>query len=236
MKKTTLCAALAVVVAAALSAQEAPAFDDPRATVIDINAVPGKAKDEIRVINATHESLMTVSVSVYEAKKRQWLPYGVAELTSLTDTDQVDSKLSGSLKKYSHVAVLPSVNKDFKILARKDHNDLYISVLSLEEPSEYATVMDAFALNGTFKDNVRLVNQSDASNVGFDVYTQKDNSDTWFKVGTAFLKGKDDTCFVHVVTPDPVASYRYFAVIAHDGIDYTYEAKKENSDLIITVR
>ncbi|MDE6773483.1 MAG: hypothetical protein K2J14_02525, partial [Treponemataceae bacterium] len=62
MKKYVMFGAL-FALAAALFAQ--PVFDDPRATVIDISAVPGKAKDEIRVINASREAPVSVAVSVY---------------------------------------------------------------------------------------------------------------------------------------------------------------------------
>ena len=234
MKKFTVLTVLLTLTASIFAA--APAFEDPKAVVFDLNAIEGKAKSDICVVNATHENALTVTISVYETKKQQWSLYGSVNLQSITDAMVVTPQLKGALKNYSHVAVVPSINTQCKILAAKVNNVLRIAVLSLEEPSEYATVMDVFALDGSFKDNVRLINQSSASNVGFDVYTQKDNSDTWFKVGTAYLKGRDDTCFVQVVTPDPVASYRYFAVISHDGNDYAYEAKKERNDLLITVK
>lgn len=234
MKKIALVTAM-LALGAAVFAQEAPAFDDPKATVCDLSALAGKAKT-VRVVNATHESALEVAVSVYDAKKQQWLSYGTAKLGAITDAAIIPSALSGKLKSFSHVAVVPSPDKGFKVLAAKANGEVRIGVLSLEEPSEYATVMDVFALNGTFKNAVQLENQSAATNAGFDIYTQKDNSDTWFKVGTAYVKGKGDTCAVNVVTPDPAETYRYFAVIAHDGTDYAYSAKKANGALVITVQ
>lgn len=235
MKKIAVLFILSAL-SACLFAENIPAFDNAKAAVFDVNVMPGKAKNGIRVINATHEDNLNVAVSVYDAKQKNWVPYGTALLRSLTDAVSVDSAMKSKLKDYQYVAAVPSSEKEFKVLAKKEDNNLCISVLSLEEPSEYATVMDVFALNGTFKSKVVLENHSSARNVGFDVYTQKDNSDTWFKVGVAYLKDKGDSCAVMVVTPDAVESYRYFAVIAHDGVDYAYSAKKADNALVITVQ
>ncbi|MCR5724053.1 MAG: hypothetical protein K6G80_03105 [Treponema sp.] len=235
MKKHVLVSAV-LSVCATLFAQEAPAFSDPKAVVCDISAIPGKAKGDICVINATHETNLAVSVSVYDAKAKQWVEYGTGTLDAIVSTATVSSSLRGKLKNYAYVAAVPATDKEVKVLFSKVNNNLCISVLSLEEPSEYATVMDVFSLNGTFKNTVILDNQTEDAGVGFDIYTQKDNSDTWFKVGTAYTAASKERCTVTVVTPDAPETYRYYAVIAHNGKDYSYEAKKENNALILTAR
>ena len=234
--KKIVCLTALLVAGAALFAQSVPAFENPKATVCSIAAIAGTAKKDVCVINATHESEMDVALSVYDGKKKEWVSYGNASFHAVTDVVTVASALKGTLKKYDYIAVVPSAEKDFKILLSKENNNLQVAILSQEEPSEYAQVMDVFAVNGTFKDAVTLVNQTEAVNAGFDIYTQKDESDTWFKVGTAFTAKKGDTCAVAVVTPDPVESYRYFSVIAFDGNYYNYEAKKEGGRLVITAR
>lgn len=233
MKKYMMFGAL-FALAAAVFAQ--PVFDDPRATVIDISAVPGTAKDEIRVINASREAQMSVAVSVYYAKKQRWDPYGTADLVSVDDTDMISSKLSGKLKRYSHVAIVPSASSPLEFGVAKAHNDLYIYVISKETVDDSAFVVDTLSVPGKFKDNVKVKNMSEDSNMGFDVYARKTEADAWQKVGTAFVKSAGDEDFVWSILPDDVANYRFIAVLAHNGKTYAYEASKKNNDLYITVR
>ncbi len=233
MKKYAVFGAL-FALAAALFAQ--PVFDDPRATVIDIAAVPGKAKDEIRVINASREASLGVAVSVWNAKKKRWEAYGTADLVSVDDTDMISSKLSGKLKRYSHVAVVPSSSSPLAFGVAKAHNDLYVYVISNETVDDSAFLVDTLAVPGKFKDNVKIKNMSADSRMGFDVYARKTEADAWQKAGTAFVKSAGDEDSVWSILPDDVANYRYIAVLAHNGKSYAYEASKKNNDLYITVR
>lgn len=233
MRKYVMFGAL-FALAAALSAQ--PVFDDPRATVIDIAAVPGRAKDEIRVISASREAPMSVAVSAYYAKKKRWDSYGVADLVSVDDTDMISSRLSGKLKRYSHIAVVPSSSSPLTFRVKKAHDDLYLYVISEETIDDSAFVVDTLSVPGKFKDNVKIKNMSADSDMGFDVYARKTESDAWQKVGTAFVKGAGDEDFVWSALPDNVANYRYIAVLAHNGNTYAYEASKKHNDLYITVR
>ncbi|MCH5295971.1 MAG: hypothetical protein J1F14_08760 [Treponema sp.] len=233
MKKHLILSAM-LVMTAVLSAQ--PAFDNPKAVVIDVAASPGRLKDEIRVVNASHENLLSIFVSVYSPKNARWEFYGTANLTSISDTDRISSPLSGKIKEISHVAVVPSSETPLAFRIAKRNNDLFIYVISEETIDGGTFVIDANSVSGKFEDNMKIMNMSKDSGIGFDVYARKTENDGWQKAGTAFVKSAGDTDTVESILPESMAAYRYFALLPHNGASYNYHAEKKNNDLYILVQ
>jgi hypothetical protein len=90
-------------------------------------------------------------------------------------------------------------------------------------------------VSSDIEDNVRLVNQSSASNISFRVYLHDPKTFAWVVYGEASLKGPGDTAFVRSKLSGKLDKYRYFAIEALDGNDYSYNYYERRDDLYINI-
>lgn len=220
----------------AVAQNSAPAFEDENAIVIDIQSVRGRAKDEIRVINATHEADIDAEIYVYEKRNGRWRNYGTASLSGINDTDRVTSLYSGNLGRFSHIAVLTTAQEPVKVAVKKAHNDIYIYLFSdFSLNTDGLSIIDSKSVRGSFRDNIKVRNFSDTlENISFTVFARKTEADPWILAGTVYLKGKGDTDTLE--TPlSKISSYRYFTLAAEDGATFTLDAEKMNNDLYIYI-
>ena len=161
MKKHVLFGTICAL-CAALFAQ--PAFDNPNAKIIDVSALhgKGKAKDNIIVINATHEQNLQISVFGYVKKQNSWESYGTVTLKQVGDDEEVSTGVKSlsngfkSLKRYSHFAIVPSTQVPFTVSPWLDDDDLFIGITSHEQVDESAYIIDVANIPGKFKDNVKF--------------------------------------------------------------------------------
>ena len=93
MKKLIIVGLAAAIACGAFAQRNAPAFDDSKASVIDVSsaAVPGKMKDNIKLINLSDDENISFCVYIYDSKKASWNLYGKALLKEFYDGDTIDS-------------------------------------------------------------------------------------------------------------------------------------------------
>ena len=243
MKKLIIAGLAAAIACGAFAQQNAPAFDDPKASVIAVSsaAVPGKMKDNIKLINLSDDENISFRVYIYDSKKASWNLYGRALLKEFYDGDTIDSDFEDKIRKVEYVAVVPDGNGAYRYEAEKKHNDLYIKVYSPdgsidESYKKDAATVDVRSVPGGFKDNVKFVSETSDKNISFMLYAFNDKNGAWQKAGVAVLKGFGDTDTVDSPLEDSLPSYAYFAVVSRSGKTYAYDFKKANKDFIITVR
>ena len=194
----------------------------------------GRATDEIRVINATHEENINAEISVYEKRNARWRTYGTATLNGISDTDRVSSIYSGSLLRFSHIAVTTDSENALTVAVKKAHNDIYIYLFS-RVSMENLQSLDSKTVRGSFKDNVRVHNFSqEIENCIFDVFVRNSSSDPWIPAGIVYLKANGDSDILE--TPiKKIASYRYFALACEEEVDFSLDAEKVHNDLYIYI-
>ena len=156
------------------------AFDDPKASVIAVSsaAVPGKMKDNIKLINLSDDENISFRVYIYDSKKASWNLYGRALLKEFYDGDTIDSDFEDKIRKVEYVAVVPDGNGAYRYEAEKKHNDLYIKVYppdgSIDESyKKDAATVDVRSVPGVFKDNVKFVSETSDKNISFMLYAFK---------------------------------------------------------------
>lgn len=243
MKKLIIAGLAAAIACGAFAQRNAPTFDDSKASVIDVSsaAVPGKMKDNIKLINLSDDENISFCVYIYDSKKASWNLYGKALLKEFYDGDTIDSDFEGKIRKVEYVAVVPDGNGVYRYEAEKKHNDLRIKVYSPDGSTDEsykkdAVIADIRSVPGVFKDNVKFVSETRDENISFTLYAFNDKNGTWQKAGVAVLKGFGDTDTVDSPLEDSLPSYAYFAVVSRSGKTYAYDFKKANKDFIITVR
>lgn len=243
MKKLIIAGLAAVIAYGAFAQQNIPAFDEPKASVIAVSsaALPGKMKDNIKLINLSDDENIRFRVYIYDSKKASWKLYGKAMLKEFYDGDTIDSDFESKIAKVEYVAVVPDGNGEYRYEAEKRHNDLRIKVYPAKESTDEsykknAAITDVRSIPGIFKDNVKFINESHDKNISFTLYAFNDKNGTWQKAGVAVLKDFGDTDTVHSPLEDSLPSYTYFAVVSRSGKTYSYDFNKTKKDLIITVR
>lgn len=107
-------------------AQELPEIDKPNAFVFDALAVPGRAKDYIKIKNSSGDANFNVCVYVYDKIYSQWLPAGSVLIKKPDDTFEIDSNVP--IKKYQFFAVESMNGKKYQYGISKKNDDLYITV------------------------------------------------------------------------------------------------------------
>jgi hypothetical protein len=101
-----------------------------------------------------------------------------------------------------------------------------------DKPSSY--VIDALKVKGSYKDNIRLFNESSDSKMNFNVYLHHPGTHEWVFFGTGELKGKGDADTIDSKI-NHIDKYRYFAIEALNGKNYKYQITKDHNDLYITI-
>ena len=102
-----------------------------------------------------------------------------------------------------------------------------------DRPSSF--VIDTFEVSGGLEDRIRLYNQTSYINISFTVYVHEPEKNVWLEYGTGALKGTGDTEFISSRLAGKLDNYRYFAIEALDGYDYTYNFYKKSNDLHIII-
>lgn len=201
-------------------------------TLIDLESVAGKTKDNIRFISAIEEKQSFV-VKYYDSTKNSWNVFGSAELVGYGDTAFVDSSIH--IKKHRYYAVSSKGNYNYTYAA---HNkDLYITVSSsapeAQPDKSKATIIDANAINGSFKHNIRVFNNTSTPNPKFVVYGFNNEGDAWTKIGNASPKKINYDAMVR--TPlNEVNTFNFYAILSADENNYNFSAVKKDHDLFIT--
>jgi len=102
-----------------------------------------------------------------------------------------------------------------------------------EKPNSF--VIDSYAVKGDLEDNIRLYNYTAKTGISFRVYLHNPDSNTWEVYGIGNLKGPGDTEFISSRLSGDLDRYRYYAIEALDGNEYSYNFYKRRSDLHITI-
>ena len=221
------------------SAEIALADGEPAASagavVVAVASLQGKLDENVHIINATHERPLTVTIETRTAKEQVWRTYGTVNIADINGKEELEGNMLKNLKRVSELMVTSSATAPFTVRAYIDDEDLFLCLLPASAAATVDYEIDATTIAGKFKDNVRIINQSDDANMGFDVYARKTDADKWLQIGAAFVKGKSDGDTVNAAIEN-VADYRYFAVAPHNGKNYRYTATKARNDLVITVQ
>lgn len=219
------------VLGLSLFAQEAPVHPDAKACVASIANGKKQPEDEIVVINQTLCDLMDLRIEVFNKKKQVWMEYGIGEFRKINDTDKVDSELAGKLKKFSHVALIPSTG-EIKVVPVVDDDDLKIFVQPANE-LETGTSVEFVKPAGKFRDNIRLVSRmSKPKNSFFVVYGMKGEEKKF--IGIASLRGNNDTCYVS--TAEKASDFERYIIAGTDGEPFTVEANCERNDMYVYIK
>jgi len=218
---------------------EAPAFDNPKAFIIDSTKIPGKIKDSVKLKNVSSASDFSVKVSAYDEKSASWIVFGHGLLKGLGDTETVNSldKKRIKLANYRYFAITTDSENAFKYSCSKGNNDLHVWFYDDRNIDEsHFTVIDSSSV-GKFEDNVKLVGGPNLkSAASFKIYAYNDESEEK-KAGTvAILKGAKDTDTYDTASNGvPFSSFRYFKIVSREEKDFKYLVKCESNDLIIIV-
>ena len=110
---------------------ETPAQYKNNSTIIDVNSVKGKFKDNIKLVNKSSDSNMEFLIFGFdEPDAAKWNPVGKSELKGFDDSDFIETPLndSSNSKKYAYYAVYAKNGKKYDVNPSKQHNDLYIEI------------------------------------------------------------------------------------------------------------
>jgi hypothetical protein len=99
----------------------------------------------------------------------------------------------------------------------------------------HSFVIDSYAADGSLEDNIRLYNQTKKTGISFTVYVHDPKTMQWKVYGTGNLKGPGDTDFIDSRLYGELDDYRYYAIEALDGKDYSYDFDKKRNDLHIFI-
>ena len=80
----------------------------------------------MKIRNQTNTKGLSFNVSVYDAKKQQWVKFGTATTKKKGDESTVKSKLD--LEDYKYFAIESMDNEDYNYMPVEDDSDLIINV------------------------------------------------------------------------------------------------------------
>lgn len=107
------------------------------------------------------------------------------------------------------------------------------NVPAFDDPK--ATIFDVASVKGSFKDNIKLVNETDDFDIYFDVSFYHSKKNTWINCERAHLKGLYDSESVDVEMEDFASRCSYIAITPVSGKQYKYTTEKSHNDFIITI-
>lgn len=232
--------ALTVFLGTALSAQETPVCTIPGATVLDAGSLRGKYKDDVKLLNLSDKTDLLFSVYFYEPQKKDWIFYGRGKVSHYYDSESLDSLYEDRIRTFRYFAIVPENGTDFLYTLDARHNDLYIHIAAAapvddEERKQNAVVFDTYEVKGRFYDDIEFINCTQDENILFWVYAFNAKSEPWQKIGAAKVDKLNDSESVDTPVKN-LSSYRYFAVAADNGKQYSYQIKKHDGDLCFYVR
>ena len=100
-------------------------------TIIDVNSVKGKFKDNIKLINKSSDSNMDFYIFGFDSPDAtKWNAVGKGDLKGFDDSDSIDTIVndSSNMKKYAYYAVYAANGKKYDVNPSKAHNDLIIEI------------------------------------------------------------------------------------------------------------
>ena len=110
---------------------ETPAKYRNNSSIVDVNSVPGKFKDNVKLINKSKDSNMDFLIFGFDdPESKSWDAVGKSDLKGYDDEDFIETAIndSSNTKKYAYYAVYALNGKKYELKASKAHNDLYIEV------------------------------------------------------------------------------------------------------------
>ena len=222
-----------------------PSFDG-NGFVIDADAVEGKFKSHLIVINKNDASPLNVKVFAYE--KNDWKEIDTAVFNFFDD--ELNIKPGKDIKPSDYRFFAIELNKDVKASykAEKNHNDLVIEIRNegsdLTKPAiptytgnPKAFIFDLYSIeDGEDADeNMKLKGKFPTkSRTGFWVFAYDKRTHEWIEFGTSYIERKNDKDSVEGKN-NVLKRYRYYAIESMDGTEYNYEPEEDDDDLIVTV-
>lgn len=100
-------------------------------TIIDVNSVKGKFKDNIKLVNKSSDTYMDFLIFGFDDPNAvKWNAVGKSELKDFDDTDFIETPIndSSNSKKYAYYAVYATNGKKYDVNPSKAHNDLIIEI------------------------------------------------------------------------------------------------------------
>jgi hypothetical protein len=99
----------------------------------------------------------------------------------------------------------------------------------------HSFVIDSFSVPGKLEDNVIIYNQTTKTGISFKVSVHHPKDNVWIQYGIGELKEPGDRDTIRSKISGDLDDYRYFAIEALDGNEYTYNFYKNRNDLNITI-
>ena len=100
-------------------------------TIIDVNSISGKFKDNIKFENKSADEKIEIIVYGFDnADSVKWECVGKAVLEGANDTDQLETVLHDhDVKKFAYYGIYCTNGKKYEVKATKAHSDLQIQML-----------------------------------------------------------------------------------------------------------
>lgn len=226
---------------------DVPAFKGENGYVIDANAVDGKFKSHLIIINKNDASPIDAKVFVWESD--DWKEIGSITFNYFDDEYKIKSGKQIKPSTYRFFALELSKGVKAVINAEKNHNDLVLEIRNkdsdLSKPAiptytgnPKAFIFDLYAIDDGEEadENMKLKGKfSTKQRTGFWVFAYDKRTHEWIDFGTSYIERKNDTDSVEGKNND-LGRYRYYAIEAMDGLDYIYEPEEDDDDLIVTVK
>ena len=114
-----------------IDGSEVPSKIKNNSTIIDVDSVKGKFKDNIKLINKSSDSNMDFLIFGYDNEgDTKWNAVGSSHLKEFDDSDSIDTPINSSenSKKYKFYAVYAKNGKKYDVNPSKTHNDLIIEI------------------------------------------------------------------------------------------------------------
>ena len=240
-----------VLISAAAFAQNLPEFTEAdNAYVFDGKQLKEDHGDNCKVVNLSFEKNLKFDIYVMKSNKKQWLYAGSAGLNGILDTCVVESEYDGDWDDYRYYALVPKDNRKYNVTLTYDNIFMYafskeVTVFLVDVDGDTpdkiknnSTIIDVNSVKGKFKDNIKLVNKSDDSNMDFLIFGfDAADAKKWDTVGKSDLKeyGDSDSIDTPVNDSSNTKKYAYYAVYALNGKKYKVNPSKARNDLIIEI-
>lgn len=240
------------LISAALFAQNLPEFTEAdNAFVFDGKQLKEDHGDNCKVVNLSFEKNLKFDIYVMKSNKKKWILAGSAGVSDILDTCVVESEIDGDWDDYRYYAIVPKDNRKYIINLTYDNIFMYafskeVTVFTVdvegdtpEKIKSNSTIIDVNSVKGKFKDNIKLINKSDDSNMDFLIFGfDTPDAKKWDTVGKSDLKeyGDSDSIETPVNDSSNTKKYAYYAVYALNGKKYDVNPSKSHNDLIIEIQ
>lgn len=112
------------------STEDTPENIRNNSTIIDVDSISGKFKDNIKFSSSSSETDLDFVVYGFDSTDAtKWEVVGKTHLKEAGDTDNMETVLTGiDVKKCKFYAIYNQNGKKYEVSASKSHNDLYIDI------------------------------------------------------------------------------------------------------------